>query len=173
MQITLKNVKHYESMSEETNCFEATVYIDGKKAGSVSNRGCGGPNEMDHDLYLRLTEYAKTLPAETTIINGQSYTFPHSADSLIDKALIAILYEKEAKRFRKIFEKDIDTKVLYVKDGAVYGSKYGPSKALTPEMLAHRTAKISKLLGEGYAVLNALPFDEGFALWKQYVVKEA
>ena len=41
MKITLKNVKHYESMSEETDCFEASLYVDGKKVGRVSNRGTG------------------------------------------------------------------------------------------------------------------------------------
>lgn len=173
MEITLKNVKHYESMSEETNCFEAIVYIDGKKAGSVSNRGCGGPNEMDHDLYLRLAEYAKTLPSETTIINGQSYTFPQSADSLIDNALMAILREKEEKKFRKMFEKDIDAKVLFVKDGGVWGTKYGSTKTLSPAALVHRSAKMDKLTEEGYVVLNRMSPDEAFALWKQYVIKMA
>lgn len=184
MQITLKNVKHYPSMSEETNCFEAVVYADGKKVGYVANRGCGGENEWsvtDNALYGALEAYAKTLPRKSfsslphlELTEGGTLTevagYEQDADSLVDDALIAILREKEEKKFRKMFEKDIDTKILYVKDGAVWGTKYGPTKALTPAMIAHRTAKISKLLGEGYVILNALPSDEGFALWKQYVV---
>lgn len=44
MEITLKNIKHSEFASHETHCFEATVYIDGKRAFGVENDGQGGPN---------------------------------------------------------------------------------------------------------------------------------
>lgn len=184
MQVTLKGVKHYPSMSEETNCFEAVVYADGKKVGYVSNRGCGGENEWsvtDRALYNRLQAYATTLPRKSfsdlahlelneggTLVEVAGYA--QDADSLVDDALMVILREKEDKRFRKMFEKDIDTKVLYVKDGAVWGTKYGPMKSLSPEMLAHRKAKIEQLGREGYCVLNTIPSDKGFALWKRYVV---
>jgi len=50
MEITLKNVKHYESMSEETYCFEASLYADGKRVGRVSNRGTGGCHDYDFDM---------------------------------------------------------------------------------------------------------------------------
>ena len=40
--ITLKSVKILEHASEETTCYEAVVYVDGKKAGVVSNAGKGG-----------------------------------------------------------------------------------------------------------------------------------
>ena len=43
MEITSKNISHNERLSEETNCFSATIYIDGKKAGEASNHGHGGP----------------------------------------------------------------------------------------------------------------------------------
>ena len=39
MKITLKNVKYSEFASQETYCFEATIYLDGKKAGQVRNDG--------------------------------------------------------------------------------------------------------------------------------------
>lgn len=42
MQIVLKNVKNHADMSEETNCFSATIYVDGKKVGTVKNDGRGG-----------------------------------------------------------------------------------------------------------------------------------
>ena len=49
MKLTLKNVKIHNDMSEETLCFSATIYIDDKKAGHVSNRGTGGSHEFDWD----------------------------------------------------------------------------------------------------------------------------
>jgi hypothetical protein len=41
-RITLKNIKHAEFASEETNCYKASVYFDGKRVGIVSNDGHGG-----------------------------------------------------------------------------------------------------------------------------------
>ena len=65
MEITLKNVKHAEFMSHETECFQATVYIDGEKAGTVSNDGHGGANlYIPQSLYLRLREHCQTIPPD-------------------------------------------------------------------------------------------------------------
>ena len=47
MRIEIKNIKHVESMSEETFCFSANLYVDGKKIGAVSNRGHGGCHEYE------------------------------------------------------------------------------------------------------------------------------
>jgi len=44
VNLTLKNFKHAEFASEETECFEATVYVDGKRFCTASNEGRGGPN---------------------------------------------------------------------------------------------------------------------------------
>ena len=45
--ITIKNVKIADFASEETLCFEATLYVDGKCVGHVSNAGQGGPNSYE------------------------------------------------------------------------------------------------------------------------------
>ncbi len=50
MKIELKNIKHYESMSEETFCFNANLYVDGKKVGEVSNRGNGGCHQYSFNV---------------------------------------------------------------------------------------------------------------------------
>lgn len=41
-RIQLKNVKYAAFASEETHCYEASVYFDGKKVGTVKNDGHGG-----------------------------------------------------------------------------------------------------------------------------------
>jgi len=45
--IELKNLKVAEFASEETTCYEATVYVDGKRFCIASNQGHGG--ESSHD----------------------------------------------------------------------------------------------------------------------------
>jgi hypothetical protein len=44
---TIKNVKIAEFASEETLCFEGTLYVDGECYGHVSNTGQGGPNSYE------------------------------------------------------------------------------------------------------------------------------
>ena len=53
MKLELKNVKFYESMSEETNCFQADLFINGKKIAYVKNSGQGGCTDYGvHDFKL-------------------------------------------------------------------------------------------------------------------------
>ena len=54
----LKNLSHNATFSEETHCFRATVYLNGKRMFCAENRGCGGSNDysplnhggLDHHL---------------------------------------------------------------------------------------------------------------------------
>ena len=41
-KIELKNISHYARGSEETPCYNATVYVNGKKTIEVGNDGHGG-----------------------------------------------------------------------------------------------------------------------------------
>ena len=41
-KLELKNIKYFASMHEETPCYNADIFINGKKAIHVSNNGCGG-----------------------------------------------------------------------------------------------------------------------------------
>lgn len=42
MKIELKNIKQAKFLSEETPAYSASLYVDGKKIGDVSNNGHGG-----------------------------------------------------------------------------------------------------------------------------------
>ena len=68
MNIELKNVKHSEFASHETPCFQASVYIGGKRAFQVSNDGQGGCHfyhpfdQVGKTLFKQAFEYAQNLP---------------------------------------------------------------------------------------------------------------
>lgn len=76
MSITVKNVKIAEFMSEETLCFTATVYQDGKRIGEAKNDGHGGctfvyldnPREYENvynvDLEEKVDELVYAIDAE-------------------------------------------------------------------------------------------------------------
>jgi hypothetical protein len=64
-RVTLKSIKVLESRSEETHCYTANVYFDGKKIAEVGNGGHGAcddyypTNKAGAD---KMQEYIKTLP---------------------------------------------------------------------------------------------------------------
>lgn len=66
--ITLKSIKVHNDMSEETACFSATVYVNGKKVGTAKNDGRGGCNDywIDKDISLKaLFDWAEQETGET------------------------------------------------------------------------------------------------------------
>jgi hypothetical protein len=68
MNITLKNFKHAEFASEETYCFQATVYLDGKKVGVASNEGHGGStNFYPHTGFSTLDGQAMENAIDTEV----------------------------------------------------------------------------------------------------------
>lgn len=67
MKVELKNVKINKEMSDETESFSATIYIDGKKAAFVHNHGMGGPHEYnfaDNKVYKNFCEFCNEQPHE-------------------------------------------------------------------------------------------------------------
>ena len=47
LNLSLKNLKFHEDMSEETPCFSADLYENGKLIAHVKNSGRGGCNSID------------------------------------------------------------------------------------------------------------------------------
>lgn len=141
LKVELKGVKHAKFVSEETECFEATLIINGVARGKVYNEGHGGCHGYsDHKACEELEAYAKTLPA--TKYAGME--LPQSADSLVDDAFTAFMDLKDLRRHLK-------SKLLIVRDGKLLGCAI--RKGETAETVLPRVFK------EGDAVLNGL--DEG------------
>ena len=79
MKLELKKIKYCKWMSEETHCYNAVVYVDGKAMISVSNEGHGGSNsewaikpftQQDVD---RVNAWCKKNLPKWKIDNGDSY----------------------------------------------------------------------------------------------------
>ena len=165
MKIELRNVKHVAALSEETNCFTATIYVDGKKAGEASNRGYGGNTDIHpNDLRERLNAYAKTLPpVETDLMNGgERFTYQPDAESIIDGLIDDYLVERELTR-------TIRSKVLFIaKDG-----KLRATRKQTPDVLARwlgpELEDTLKTFGvERGAILNLMPPADALAAYRRH-----
>lgn len=99
MKIELKNLKYSAFASHETDCFEATLYVDGKKSGRVWNDGQGGSHGYeDWEVAKKIDAYAKTLP-EVDISeyfnDGETHTIPQSAETLIAELVQHWLQKKQ------------------------------------------------------------------------------
>jgi len=110
MKIELRNVKIHKDMSEETECFSATVYADGKRVGTASNRGHGGCNEYyweDKEAGALLEAYDEYLPEiplsedETEEWAKTLYPMKQDLDWFIMELMNRQETEKKLKRLSK------------------------------------------------------------------------
>lgn len=65
MKVELKNFKYNNRMSEETDCFSADIWINGKKVGYAENTGKGGCNRIsfnDPAIEREFNEWAAAQP---------------------------------------------------------------------------------------------------------------
>lgn len=111
MKIELKKISFHERMSEETNCFVADLYINGKKVGECKNEGHGGctwyrANSMEANLLIREAEdYFKSLPKAK--IEGLKFELQPTLEYAIDEQLEAYLKAKEVKKMEKYMQSAI------------------------------------------------------------------
>jgi hypothetical protein len=147
-------------MGQDSTCFTASVYIDGKKAGTATDDGNGGCHDYHpHDLRVTLTEIAATMPAEVCRDYKQPFVLVPNADTVIDRAL-------DDHEARKGFNTRIKARILRrTPDGKITQS----GRLLGTQLRAALTNNefLSKELAAGNTLLNTLPDAEAFAIYKQ------
>lgn len=114
MNIQLKNIKIPNHLSEATTAFTATIYVDGKKAGTVKGYGTGAPNfysfsdsKLEKDFY----SFCQNQPK----IDCGGIKLSCNADLVIDKLLE---HEEYARQFRTWLK----TEVLFRLHGDAAGA---------------------------------------------------
>lgn len=154
--IELKNLKHSEFASQETYCFEASIYIDGKKAGTVSNQGCGGCHSYHpHTLYEILKAEADKLPPEEVDLGGHIFTMTPDADTIISELVTEALQAKDLKSAMR-------RRILFIgEDGSVYETKTLEAAVLANQL---RRPNIHEVL-KTKTILNLLPFPEALSIY--------
>jgi hypothetical protein len=153
--LELRSIKVISSMSEETNCYQAKLYVDGQHFADVSNRGHGGCD----DVYLANGKtHADLHNLELLIKNtfepyrcGESsidYNLEMACGDLVD----AWLLEKDCKRILK--------KPTYLKDGNVMQFSLRKGEKLDAVIAAIK-AKRPEI-----SLLNCMPESEAIAALK-------
>ncbi|MNL11812.1 hypothetical protein D3C87_1326620 [compost metagenome] len=164
MKIELRNIEYSERQSEETNCFIADLFIDGKLAGTTRNNGHGGSTDYfptgpeGRKLIETAEEYCRSLPAEEHEYDGQQFTLDMDLELYIDKLLGDYLSSLEQKKTEAKMKKNI---LVSSDPGAYYGYfELGhPIEALiaTPkgkEYLLHTLRAIVPQMKEQEKIIN-------------------
>lgn len=120
-QIELKNVKYHDDMSQETPCFSATLYVDGKRAAIVRNEGMGGCCFYDGiDPSFDERALNEKVAAET----GETF---EPLDQVVLSALEDTLVRREVKRIVK-------SKWVWIENGQLWSAPKGKNKNVDPKV---------------------------------------
>ena len=169
MKIELKNIKHAEFASEETHCYTASLYIDGKRVGTVGNDGHGGPDHFtaykrsdDDDWgwtenrasYEKACEWLAETHYEGSDLHSFLMEYPAEAMGMRCGELVnEWLVERDIKRSLKKTICFIDPD----REGIFEFKKVKPTK----ENVAR-----AKDQHPTYIILNALPIAQAVRKWK-------
>ena len=161
MKIELKNIKYAAFASQETSCYEAAIYIDGKKAGVVENNGHGGSDNVHPwQLANQIDEYAKTLPFAACSFSdprtGKAAMMAQDHETIFSGLLTTWLHERDLKRA-------MSRRILFLRDGRLL------------ETNAHSAAELKARLGQtdlaaklrAEVILNLLPFADASAIYRR------
>jgi len=164
MKIELKNIKLYLTMSEETFCFEASLYVDGKKVSRVSNRGHGGDNDFDEHFRTidPIDDWCKANLPKWDSEFGEGNT--HDTDLSMHISELINRYS-----ILKEYKKILRTKIIFLpKDlkSDTYGTMPKPKFGTVDGFNAWLQTTARKNPKD--YVLNALPMDEAEKLWIEF-----
>ena len=166
MKLELKNIKRTEWASQETHCFQAALYVEGKPVAIIGNDGQGGCDyEYDHPkckVDYRATmravhDYFKSLPKEESGLtnpDGTPWMSQPSLEGWCGDQVNEWLSTKELKRKLKshvVFQ-------LKGKDD-LYQTKYHPTVTKGEWVIDKKEAHTRR-------ILNDMPFDEALSIWK-------
>ncbi len=134
-KLSLKNLKFHEDMSQETPCFSADLYEDGKLVAHVQNNGRGGSNNYAPASGLTYKDVQRFYDVET------------DCDIMTLAEELNIVQRKQSKA------------LVLKKDGKYYASTYSSSfaklrKSNPTQFGEWINEQIQKCLDDGYEVLN-------------------
>ncbi|MFS8066647.1 MAG: hypothetical protein ACMG6S_09780 [Byssovorax sp.] len=163
MKIEVRNLKFSAFASQETNCFEATLYVDGKRVGTARNAGHGGATYIEpSDCAVRLNTHAATLPKVVTTIKDEAnvsgfFTYVPTGESIVDDLVTEALLERDLK-------KALSKRILFTVAGKV---GIFQTKLLAPDVLARSLTEpdvLQRLNPD--KILNLLPLAEAVVVYK-------
>lgn len=94
MKVELRRLKIVERMSQETICFVADVYVDGKKVGTAENDGRGGQTSVEVDQVTRAR-----IRAHVEALGVKAFDGPCA--HVVDELVLAEMERRDAEKLKK------------------------------------------------------------------------
>ena len=151
-KLELKNIKYFASGSEETPCYNADIFINGKKAFHVTNNGCGGcDNQYVHEPFI-----IKDLMDLQDYLVKQSGDDFEPIDSWCHDRLYEYLDQKKIKR-------DMKTKFICINKNTNELFAYEKNTGISDSAFQDHMDKNHP----SSTCLNFLPFDQAWKLFDE------
>ena len=153
MKLELKNIKHANWASEETQCYDAVLYVDGDPFLMVSNEGRGGSDRDDQDprfkgdfpsKYGALREYCR-----------EAYKFKGFRDTWINGSIELACHTLLEDHLESKFYKKVLKQVCFVDDN---GDILSFPKRVKPSPTIYNTIREQRDDLKDVTFLNELSF---------------
>lgn len=167
--IELKKARELKSVSEETPCYSAQLWVDGKHFANVSNHGQGGPDMAEPasgprndakfwDEWKALdTLVAETFPA---IDVSDMYGKPAGSETMTQSLELLCHTLLGEAQIAATLKRDLARQIIFTKssDGALYTipKKKGPEAQIVAALKAR---------DPGTRILNEMPFAEALQIY--------
>jgi hypothetical protein len=160
MKLELKNIKHTSWASEETHCYQASLYVNGKPVAIVSNDGHGGadrdyPHGQFRPQLKDFTDVGGDYPSVMRKVHEYFKSLPNipsewCADGLPQKLEYWCAEQVDDWLSARELKKKLKAGFLFQ-----FADKVGVFYHKTRPSRAHKAT-----------ILNDLPFDEALSIWK-------
>lgn len=171
-RITLKSLTTIKSMSQETLCFTAKMYFDGKAIAEVMNGGWGGETSVMPlaGMKGRVEEaesYAQSLPPLSLDTGaGERSTINMTLDMLVDDLAEQMEVFKTLRRtFNSLFLK----RVMYICNGRLM--EIPKLNLMKCKNRAEVFSNVRKKNGDDIVILSELPKEVAFKLFAEAMTK--
>lgn len=154
MKIELKSIKYAAFASQETSCYNANLYVDGKKIGTVANEGHGGCDSFhgDWETFKKADEWCKANLPKWSLNDDEEATHETDLEMHCGNLLETFLVTRDVKRALK-------TKVLFRKpEGGIYEMKHHGHVEQAVASILKTNPKAD--------VLNNMPIEEAVAIYR-------
>jgi len=189
--IELKNLSHNVTFSEETHCFSASVYINGKRMFCAKNRGHGGPNDYS-PFTLYLGEYGEAFEESMAVAREEAkqYTLkkielgedlqwaidafasededgnPSQSNELIDWLIADLINEQlTLKEMRKTLKKKVTVYDPKSND-ILHLGRDKPTDEILERYKAHFVLQRNDKNAKDWIWLNTIPEAEAYKYWR-------
>jgi len=155
MKIELKALKYSDFASQETHCFHANIYIDGKMKGTADNDGRGGMTTIrPWQLHNEIKLHTDKIPPRIVKYGDTEMSLDTSPDSYIDELVTLALHEKDLKRAMK-------TRILFTRENQVFETQKLPAAQMAADF---KNPHLKERL-KADKILNLLPVAEALKLY--------